>query len=582
MRQVCSRLFRRPQDNHKTNETRLIYMEKLWLNSYEQGVNAEIDITQYSSISDVFRQSVEKFAHQPAFQNMGKTLTYAEVGKLAEDFASYLQNVLKLPRGERVAIMLPNLLQYPIALFGILQAGLVAVNTNPLYTPRELEHQLKDSGATTIIVLENFANTLELVLSRTQIKHVIVASVGEMFGFFKGTLMNFVLRKIKKMVPEYRIPGAIPFQTTLKEGAAHTFSPVTLTREDTALLQYTGGTTGVAKGAILSHGNICANMLQAKEWIKFQLREGKETVIAALPLYHIFALTVNLMIFTNAGSKIILITNPRDMKGFIGELKKESISVFIGVNTLFNGMVNQPDFATVDFSNLRLTLGGGMATQKAVAEKWKKITGTPIVEAYGLTEASPGVCCNPLNIEAYSGGIGLPVPSTEVELRDADGKEVGIGQPGELWVRGPQVMKGYWNRPEETAKTIDARGFLETGDIAVMDEKGWLKLVDRKKDLIVVSGFNVYPNEIEEVVSHNDKVMEVACIGVPNEKTGEALKVFVVKKDPSLTKEELIEFCRTELTAYKVPKDIEFRDELPKSNVGKILRRELREQAQNK
>lgn len=557
-------------------------MEKLWLNSYEQGVNAEIDITQYSSISDVFRQSVEKFAHQPAFQNMGKTLTYAEVGKLAENFASYLQNVLKLPRGERVAVMLPNLLQYPIALFGILQAGLVAVNTNPLYTPRELEHQLKDSGATTIIVLENFANTLELVLPRTQIKHVIVASVGEMFGFFKGTLMNFVLRKIKKMVPEYRISGAIPFQTTLKEGAAHTFRPVTLTREDTALLQYTGGTTGVAKGAILSHGNICANMLQAKEWIKNQLREGKETVIAALPLYHIFALTVNLMIFTNAGSKIILITNPRDMKGFIGELKKERISVFIGVNTLFNGMVNQPDFAAVDFSNLRLTLGGGMATQKAVAEKWKKITGTPIVEAYGLTEASPGVCCNPLNIEAYSGGIGLPVPSTEVELRDADGKEVGIGHPGELWVRGPQVMKGYWNRPEETAQTIDARGFLETGDIAVMDEKGWLKLVDRKKDLIVVSGFNVYPNEIEEVISHNDKVMEVACIGVPNEKTGEALKVFVVKKDPSLTKEELIEFCRTELTAYKVPKDIEFRDELPKSNVGKILRRELREQAQNK
>jgi len=557
-------------------------MEKLWLNSYEQGVNAEIDITQYSSISDVFRQSVEKFAHQPAFQNMGKTLTYAEVGKLAENLASYLQNVLKLPRGERVAIMLPNLLQYPIALFGILQAGVGAGNTNPLYTPRELEHQLKDSGATTIIVLENFANTLELVLPRTQIKHVIVASVGEMFGFFKGTLMNFVLRKIKKMVPEYRISGAIPFQTTLKEGAAHTFRPVTLTREDTALLQYTGGTTGVAKGAILSHGNICANMLQAKEWIKNQLREGKETVIAALPLYHIFALTVNLMIFTNAGSKIILITNPRDMKGFIGELKKERISVFIGVNTLFNGMVNQPDFATVDFSNLRLTLGGGMATQKAVAEKWKKITGTPIVEAYGLTEASPGVCCNPLNIEAYSGGIGLPVPSTQVELRDADGKEVGVGQPGELWVRGPQVMKGYWNRPEETAKVLDSRGFLATGDIAVMDEKGWLKLVDRKKDLIVVSGFNVYPNEIEEVISHNDKVMEVACIGVPNEKTGEALKVFVVKKDPSLTKEELIEFCRTELTAYKVPKDIEFRDELPKSNVGKILRRELREQAQSK
>ena len=555
-------------------------MEKLWLNSYEQGVNAEIDITQYSSISDVFRQSVEKFAHQPAFQNMGKTLTYAEVGKLAENFASYLQNVLKLPRGERVAIMLPNLLQYPIALFGILQAGLVAVNTNPLYTPRELEHQLKDSGATTIIVLENFANTLELVLPRTQIKHVIVASVGEMFGFFKGSLINFVLRKVKKMVPEYRISDTIPFQTALKEGAAHTFRPVTLTREDTALLQYTGGTTGVAKGAILSHGNICANMQQAAEWIVNLLRPGKETVIAALPLYHIFALTVNLMIFTQAGSKIILITNPRDMKSFIGDMKKERVSVFVGVNTLFNGMVNQPDFATIDFSSLKLTLGGGMATQKAVAEKWKNITGTPIVEAYGLTEASPGVCANPLNIPAYTGGIGLPIPSTEIELRDADGNEVAQGQPGEMWIRGPQVMKGYWNRPEETAKVLDSRGFLATGDIAVMDEKGWFKLVDRKKDLIVVSGFNVYPNEVEDVAASHPKVLEAACIGVSSPKTGEALKLFIVKKDESLTAEELIAFCRTELTAYKVPKDIEFRDELPKSNVGKILRRELRKEAE--
>ena len=555
-------------------------MEKPWLDSYEKGVKAEIDETLYQSIPDVFHQSVEKFAHQPAFQNMGKTLTYAEVGKLAEDFASYLQNVLKLPRGERVAIMLPNLLQYPIALFGILQAGLVAVNTNPLYTPRELEHQLKDSGATTIIVLENFANTLELVLPRTQIKHVIVASVGEMFGFFKGTLMNFVLRKVKKMVPEYRISDTIPFQTALKEGAAHTFRPVSLTREDTALLQYTGGTTGVAKGAILSHGNICANMQQAAEWIVNLLRPGKETVIAALPLYHIFALTVNLMIFTQAGSKIILITNPRDMKSFIGDMKKERVSVFVGVNTLFNGMVNQSDFATVDFSSLKLTLGGGMATQKAVAEKWKNITGTPIVEAYGLTEASPGVCANPLNIPAYTGGIGLPIPSTEIELRDADGNEVAQGQPGELWVRGPQVMKGYWNRPEETAKVLDARGFLATGDIAVMDEKGWFKLVDRKKDLIVVSGFNVYPNEVEDVAASHPKVLEAACIGVSSPKTGEALKLFIVKKDESLTAEELIAFCRTELTAYKVPKDIEFRDELPKSNVGKILRRELRKEAE--
>ncbi len=555
-------------------------MEKPWLDSYEKGVKAEIDETLYQSIPDVFRQSVEKFANQPAFQNMGKTLTYAEVGKLAEDFASYLQNVLKLPRGERVAIMLPNLLQYPIALFGILQAGLVAVNTNPLYTPRELEHQLKDSGATTIIVLENFANTLELVLPRMQIKHVIVASVGEMFGFFKGSLINFVLRKVKKMVPEYRISDTIPFQTALKEGAAHTFRPVTLTREDTALLQYTGGTTGVAKGAILSHGNICANMQQAAEWIVNLLRPGKETVIAALPLYHIFALTVNLMIFTQAGSKIILITNPRDMKSFIGDMKKERVSVFVGVNTLFNGMVNQPDFATVDFSSLKLTLGGGMATQKAVAEKWKNITGTPIVEAYGLTEASPGVCANPLNIPAYTGGIGLPIPSTEIELRDADGNQVAQGQPGEMWIRGPQVMKGYWNRPEETAKVLDSRGFLATGDIAVMDKKGWFKLVDRKKDLIVVSGFNVYPNEVEDVAASHPKVLEAACIGVSSPKTGEALKLFIVKKDESLTAEELIAFCRTELTAYKVPKDIEFRDELPKSNVGKILRRELRKEAE--
>ena len=552
-------------------------MEKPWLNSYEPGINAEIDITRYKSITDVFAQSAAKFATKPAFQNMGKTLTYAETAKLIADFASYLQNVLKLPRGERVAIMLPNLLQYPVALFGALQAGMTVVNTNPLYTPRELEHQLKDSGASVIVVLENFAATLQAVLPNTQVKHVIVASVGDMFGAIKGGIINFVVRKIKKMVPAYHIDGAIPFQTAMKQGAAQPFQKVELTRSDTAFLQYTGGTTGVAKGAILSHGNICANMMQAAEWIKNRLRQGEETVIAALPLYHIFALTVNLMIFTDAGSKIVLITNPRDMKAFLGDMKKERVSVFVGVNTLFNSLVNNPAFAELDFNNLRLTLGGGMATQQAVAEKWKRITGTPIVEAYGLTEASPGVCCNPLNIETYSGGIGLPIPSTEIELRDSEGNTVPQGQPGEMWVKGPQVMQGYWNRPEETAKAIDPRGFLETGDIAVMDEKGWFKLVDRKKDLIVVSGFNVYPNEIEEVIAHNDKVLEVACIGVPSDKTGEALKVFVVKKDPSLTKEELTAFCRTELTGYKVPKDIEFRDELPKSNVGKILRRELKE-----
>ena len=555
-------------------------MEKIWLQSYEAGVPAEIDISRYESIISVFEESVQKYGAQTAFENMGKGLSYAELAQQAQQFASFLQNTLKLPRGERVAVMLPNVLQYPIAIFGILQAGLVVVNTNPLYTPRELEHQLNDSGATTIIVLENFANTLELVLPKTQIKNVIVATIGDMFGALKGALMNFVIRKIKKMVPDYRIAGAIPFKQAMAQGAAQAFVPVALERGDTAFLQYTGGTTGVAKGAVLSHGNICANMMQGAEWIQNQLTPGKEVVTAALPLYHVFALTVNLMIFMQAGARILLITNPRDMKSFIGDLKKHKISVFIGVNTLFNAMVNRPDFAEVDFSGLKLTLGGGMATQKAVAEKWKNITGTPIVEAYGLTEASPGVCCNPLNIPAYTGSIGLPVPSTEVELRDADGKLVAQGMPGEMWVKGPQVMQGYWQRPQDTAKTIDARGFLETGDIAVMDEKGWFKLVDRKKDLIVVSGFNVYPNEIEEVVAHHAKVLEVACIGVASEKTGEALKLFVVKKDASLTREELIAYCRQELTAYKVPKDIEFRDELPKTNVGKILRRELREEAQ--
>ena len=557
-------------------------MEKIWLQSYEPGVPAEIDETRYESIVDVFQQSTAKYGNKPAFQNMGKTLSYAEMGRLSADFASYLQNVLKLPRGERVAIMMPNVLQYPVVLFGALQAGLVVVNTNPLYTPRELQHQLNDSGATAIVVLENFANTLELVLPNTKIKHVVVTSLGDMLGLLKGTLINFVVRKIKKMVPEYRINGAVSFKQALAQGRGQVFKPVPLTRNDIAFLQYTGGTTGIAKGAMLSHGNICANMQQASEWIKNLITEGEEVVIAALPLYHVYSLTVNMIIFTRAGAKLLLITNPRDMKGFIGELKKEKVSVFIGVNTLFNGLIHQPEFEQVDFSRMKMTLGGGMATQRAVAEKWKQVTGTPIVESYGLTEASPGVCSNPINIPAYTGSIGLPVCSTEVELRGEDGKEVPPGEPGEMWVRGPQVMKGYWQRPDETAKVIDDKGFLATGDIAVMDEKGWLKLVDRKKDLIVVSGFNVYPNEVEEVVVSHPKVLETACIGVASEKTGESLKLFVVKKDPSLTEEELVAYCRSQLTAYKVPRDIEFRDELPKSNVGKILRRELRAQSAQK
>lgn len=559
-------------------------MEKIWFNSYEKNVKHEIDQNHYQSLIDLFEQSVEKFANLTAYYNaahplIAEELTYAQVGKLATDFAAYLQNELQLPVGGRVAIMMPNVLQYPIAVFGALKAGLVVVNTNPLYTPRELEHQLNDSGATTIIVLENFANTLELVLPRTQVKNIIVANIGEMFGTIKGTLLNFMVRKIKKMVPDYRIPQMISFKDALQLGGQHQLKPVILNREDLAFLQYTGGTTGISKGAMLTHGNICANMLQAGEWIKNKLVEKEEIVITALPLYHVFSLTVNLFLFFKVGSKNILITNPRDFDAFIEELKKHKTTVFIGVNTLFNALANKPEFAKIDFSSWHLSLGGGMATQQAVAEKWVKITGTPIVEAYGLTEASPGVCVNPLNIPSYTGCIGLPIPSTDVQLRDGQGRLVPIGEAGELWVKGPQVMKGYWNRPDETAKVIDANGWLETGDIAVMNDKGWLKIVDRKKDLIVVSGFNVYPNEIEDIVAHHPKVQEVACIGVPSEKTGEALKLFVVKKDSSLNKEELISYCRTQLTGYKVPRDIEFRDELPKSNVGKILRRELRQQS---
>lgn len=551
-------------------------MKKVWLNSYEAGVAAEIDVNRYSSIVDVWQQSVEKYAQNPAFYNMGKELNYQETGRLAKDFASFLQNSLKLPRGSRVAIMMPNILQYPISVFGILQAGMVVVNTNPLYTPRELEHQLNDSGAETIIVLENFANTLELILPRTHIKHVIIARIGDLFGIIKGTFMNFVIHNIKKMVPHYHINNAISFKHALSLGANSDLQDVPLTRDDLAFLQYTGGTTGVSKAAMLTHGNICANMLQASEWIKNKLAIGKEIVIAALPLYHIFSLTVNLMIFIQAGCKNVLITNPRDLSSFIKDLKLQPVTVFIGINTLFNALMNHAQFKDLNFHTWKITLSGGMATQEVVANQWQNITGLPIIEAYGLTEASPGVCVNPLNISHYSGSIGLPLPSTEVELRNGHGSTVEIGQAGELWIRGPQIMKGYWQRPEETEKVLDEQGWLETGDIAIMNESGWLKIVDRKKDLIIVSGFNVYPNEIEDVVAHHPKVLEVACVGVPSDKTGETVKLFVVKKDNSLTKEELREYCRSQLTAYKIPREIEFRDELPKSNVGKILRRELR------
>lgn len=551
-------------------------MEKIWLKSYEPGVQAEVDVCAYESIIEVFDESVRKFGNRPGFSNMGVTQTYAETAVLVEAFAAYLQNELKLTRGQRVAIMMPNVLQYPVAVFGVLKAGGVVVNVNPLYTPRELEHQLNDSGAEIIVVLENFANTLELTLAKTSIKHVIVASIGDLLGFIKGSIVNFVVRHIKKMVPNYQINRTIEFKTAIQKGRMLPFIPTPLHLNDLAFLQYTGGTTGVAKGAELTHGNIVANMQQASEWIKSQLHDGTEVVITALPLYHIFSLTVNLMIFTKVGAKNILITNPRDIPGFIKELKKYPVTALTGVNTLFNALIHHSDFPTINFSTWKIALGGGMAVQKTVAQQWKQITGIPIIEAYGLTETSPGACVNPMNIHDYTGTIGLPLPNTEVEIRDNNNQPVALGEAGELWIKGPQVMRGYWNRPEETTKVIDDKGFLATGDVATMDERGYLKLIDRKKDMIVVSGFNVYPNEIEDVVAEMPEVLEVACIGVPSEKTGEALKLFVVKKDPNLTTQDIINHCRQNLTAYKVPKDIEFRTELPKSNVGKILRKELR------
>ena len=551
-------------------------MEKIWLQSYQKGVRAEVDVRAYSSIIDVLHTSVKKFAHQPSFSNFGVTLTYSETAAYVNQLTSYLQKILKLQKGERVAIMMPNLLQYPIAVFGILQAGGVVVNVNPLYTPRELAHQLKDSGATAIVVLENFAHTLEKALSQTAIKQVIVATMGDMLGWIKGTAFNFMLRKVKKMVKPFNIPNAISFREALSQGKKQRFTPVPLALEDLALLQYTGGTTGIAKGAMLTHGNIVANMQQAGEWIKANLVEGKEEVVTPLPLYHIFSLTVNIMIFAKVGSKNILITNPRDIGGLIKVLKKNCVTVLSGVNTLFNALIHHPDFAKIDFSRLKLVLGGGMATQKSVAQQWKAITGVPIIDAYGLTEASPGVCANPLNNSEYTGTAGLPVSNTDIEIRDENGKVLGINRVGELWVKGPQVMKGYWNMPEETAKVLDDRGFVATGDMAEIDAKGYIRLVDRKKDMILVSGFNVYPNEIEDVVARMPGVLETACVGVPNEKSGEAIKLFVVKRDPALTREDIISYCRKYLTGYKVPKDIEFRDELPKSTVGKILRKDLK------
>jgi long-chain acyl-CoA synthetase len=551
--------------------------ERPWLDQYPAGVPAEIDVDEFPSIVSVLQSSLEKFRDRPAFANLGKVITYAEIDRLSQQFAAYLLGELKLKRGDRVAIMMPNCLQYPIATFGVLRAGLTVVNTNPMYTARELKHQLVDSGATVLVVLDNFGAVVQDVIADTQVRQVITTGLGDMLGFPKGPLVNFVLRYVKKMVPDYSLPGAIRFRDALTLGQMHPLPKVEIEPEDLAFLQYTGGTTGVAKGAMLTHRNLVANMQQAAAWIGTNVRYGEEIIITALPLYHIFALTANGLVFMKFGGLNYLITNPRDMPGFVKELKKVPFTAITGVNTLFNGLLNTPGFDTIDFSRLHLTLGGGMAVQRAVAERWKKVTGVTLVEAYGLTETSPAACINPMDLAEYNGSIGLPVPSTNACLKDESGNVVPQGEVGELCIQGPQVMKGYWQRPEETANVIDADGWLHTGDMAKMDEKGFFYIVDRKKDMILVSGFNVYPNEVEDVIAMLPGVLEVGAVGVPDDKSGEAVKVVIVRKDPNLTAEQVKAHAREYLTGYKHPKYVEFRTELPKTNVGKILRRELRD-----
>ena len=551
-------------------------MEKIWLKSYPAGVPAEIDVDQFRSLGDLFEKSVAQFSQRDAFYCMGKTITYAELDALSARFGAFLQGELGLAKGARVALMMPNVLQYPVALYGALRAGYTVVNVNPLYTARELEHQLKDAGVEAIVILENFAHTLQSVIGKLSLRHVVVTRLGELLGFPKGAIVDFVVRRIRKMVPAWSLPGSVRFSDALQRGARHALKPVDVGHEDIAFLQYTGGTTGMAKGAVLTHRNIIANMQQAHAWIRPVVREGQEIIITALPLYHIFSLTANCLTFFKVGATNILITNPRDIPGFVKELAKHRFTAITGVNTLFNALLNNPDFAKLDFSSLHVSLGGGMAVQQAVAERWKKVTGVALVEAYGLTETSPAVTLNPLDLKEFNHAIGLPISSTDISIRDDDGVEQPVGQRGELCVRGPQVMRGYWNRPEETARVFTSDGYLRTGDIAVIDAAGFITLVDRKKDMILVSGFNVYPNEVEDVVASHPGVLEVAAVGVPDERSGEAVKVFVVRKDPALTAEALIAHCRKELTGYKVPHHVEFRDELPKSNVGKILRRELR------
>ncbi len=555
--------------------------DKFWLKSYPPGVPAEIDVSQYKSLVHLLEEAFKKFADRNAYVCMDKFMTYRELDALSSKVAAWLQS-RGLKPGARVAIMMPNVLQYPVALAAILRAGYVVVNVNPLYTPRELEHQLKDSGAEAIFILENFATTLEKVIAHTDVKHVVVASMGELLGGLKGMIVNLVVRHVKKLVPAFSLPGSFTFKQVLSQAGSMTFQPREMKLDDIAFLQYTGGTTGVSKGATLSHRNVVANVLQNHAWLKPTMDSHKDTeqlvFVCALPLYHIFALTVCAMVGTRIGGLNLLIPNPRDIPGFVKELSKYKVNVFPAVNTLYNAILNNPDFAKTDFSGYIVCTGGGMAVQKAVADKWKAVTGCAIAEGYGLSETSPVATANYADAKEFTGMIGLPIPSTEIAILDDDGNPVPLGESGEIAIRGPQVMLGYWNRPDETAKVMTPDGFFKSGDVGVMDERGFTKIVDRKKDMILVSGFNVYPTEIEGVVAGHPGVLECACIGVPDEHSGEAVKLYVVRKDPSLTKEELMNFCKEEFTGYKKPKYIEFRTELPKTNVGKILRRVLRDE----
>ncbi|MDB5798889.1 MAG: long-chain fatty acid--CoA ligase [Paucimonas sp.] len=555
-------------------------MDKFWLKSYPKGIPAEIDYTQYRSLVHLLEESFRKYAARQAYACMGKFMTYAELDRLSLQLGAWLQS-RGLAKGARVALMMPNVLQYPVALAAVLRAGYTVVNVNPLYTPRELEHQLNDSGAEAIIILENFAHTLEQVLPATKVRHVVVAGMGDMLGV-KGLLVNFVVRHVKKLVPAFTLAHAVSFKRAMREAAGMTLRPVELGHDDIAFLQYTGGTTGVSKGAALSHRNVIANVLQNEAWAQPVLAREPVidpiTIVCALPLYHIFALTACGLLGARLGAMNLLIPNPRDIGGFIKELSKHEFNMLPAVNTLYNGLVNHPDFAKLDFSRLKVCNGGGMAVQKAVNDKWKKVTGVSIAEGYGLSETSPTATCNPADATEFSGTIGLPLPSTEIAILDDDGHMLPLGETGEIAIRGPQVMTGYWNRPDETAKVMTPDGFFKSGDIGIMDERGFVRIVDRKKDMILVSGFNVYPNEVEAVVAMHPGVLECACIGVPDENSGEVPKLFVVRRDPSLTADQLLSYCREQLTGYKRPKYIEFRDELPKTNVGKILRRELRDE----